>query len=149
MLSILRAVIIALGVVTLLFIFGQFILITDDESAPELVFETIKQEEGFSATVYEDTRGIKTIGYGFRLSEGFTQRESELVLNERLHVRFAKLQKALPWMAGKSIETQGALLDMSWQNGLAGLLGYQRNAEGPGSGRLPRSKASGTRFSLG
>ena len=115
----------------------------------KLVFETIKQEEGFSATVYEDTRGIKTIGYGFRLSEGFTKRESELVLNERLHVRFAKLQKALPWMAGKSLETQGALLDMSWQNlGLAGLLGYRRNAEGPGSGRLPRSKASGTRFGL-
>ena len=34
---------------------------------PSSIIETIKEEEGFSATVYLDTLGIETIGYGFQV----------------------------------------------------------------------------------
>ena len=60
----------------------------------------------------------------FRLSEGFTKRESDLVLRERLGVRYEEVKQDLPWITSRSIETQGALLDMSWQLGVSGLLGF-------------------------
>ena len=46
------------------------------------------------------------------------------MLRERLNVRYEALKRNLPWITARSIETQGALLDMSWQNGVSGLLGF-------------------------
>ena len=112
----------------------------DNPDVPDSIIETIKQEEGFRPTVYKDTRGISTIGYGFRLSEGFTEPESSLVLRERLTVRYGILKRDLPWITGRSIKTQGALLDMSWQNGVSGLLGFDEMLKALEANDCPEAK---------
>ena len=90
-------------------ILGAFVMLSWPlkPDVPGSVIETIKREEGYSAEVYLDILGVKTIGYGFRLSEGFTKQESDLVLRERLEVRYEEVKKNLPWITSRSIETQG------------------------------------------
>ena len=88
------------------------------------VIDTVKAEEGFRSRPYTDTRGVITIGYGTNLAEGITEIEGEYLLWERLSTTQAALLKALPWLRSHPIATQGSILEMGYQLGVAGLLGF-------------------------
>ena len=49
-----------------------------------ILTEQIKRHEGFRSYVYTDTTGHKTIGYGFNLDAGITERDAEALLQSQL-----------------------------------------------------------------
>ena len=86
------------------------------------VLGRLKTEEGFSGTPYPDSRLHPTIGYGTKLP--ITKAEGAWLLETRLadtHARFAKA-----WMSygGLNQARQGALLDIAYEVGVEGLLGF-------------------------
>jgi lysozyme len=98
--------------------------------ASEIVRQ-VAQDEGFRSTVYKDSLGYDTIGYGFlvdsRKSGGLTEEECELILKMRLEkLAFQVLPQRIPWMLKLPLPYQGILVNMAYNLGVTGLLGFKK-----------------------
>ena len=103
------------------------------------LLENIKAHEGFSARIYKDSVGKPTVGYGFlvsalspdelALNNGKAEPMSKEVAEKILNLKVAKLQKrvfqCLPWLTDKPQNVQDTLVEMAYQLGIAGLLGFR------------------------
>ncbi len=103
------------------------------------LIENIKAHEGFSARIYKDSVGKPTVGYGFlvaalspdelKLNGGKTEPMNRETAEKILNLKVARLQKrvfqCLPWLESKSQGVQDTLIEMAYQLGLAGLLGFR------------------------
>lgn len=88
----------------------------------------IKSQEGFRSTPYQDTEGVWTIGYGFALTGGLTEREACLILEERVRKLRLRLPmvKTLKDIWPKLSETRrDVLISMAYNLGVAGLLTFR------------------------
>ena len=94
----------------------------EDAGAVSAVAERIRVEEGFRGAPYEDTRGNSTIGYGTKLP--ITKAEGAWLLETRLADTHARLAKAWEPYEGQNPARQHALLDMAYELGVEGLLGF-------------------------
>ena len=96
----------------------------DEVLYTEALVDTLKQQEGWQATPYEDTEGVLTIGYGTNLSEGITEAEGEYLLRSRLTALV--LEFAHEWTPFILLPegTRDALADMVYELGLAGVLEF-------------------------
>lgn len=87
-------------------------------------------DEGTKATVYKDSLGYYTIGVG-RLVDprkpgsGLRPKEIAFMLANDIEERMLALRAQLPWMEELSEPRQAVLLNMSFQLGVAGLLGFK------------------------
>jgi len=91
------------------------------------IIEQLKRDEGYERFMYLDTQGVPTIGYGFNLrDEGLSPDESEYVLRCKVAQRRINLVNALTWTAQLDDARQGVLLNMAYNLGLAGLLGFPK-----------------------
>ena len=86
------------------------------------VIKRLKTEEAFRGNPYQDTLDNETIGYGTKLP--ITQAEGAYLLRERLTATSDALLRA--WAPFKTLpgHVQEALLDMAYQVGVEGLLGF-------------------------
>ena len=103
------------------------------------LLENIKAHEGFRDKIYKDSLGKATIGYGFlvaalspdelKLNGGKVEPISKEVAEKILNLKVAKLQKrvfqCLPWLQSKPQNVQDTLIEMAYQLGLAGLMGFR------------------------
>ena len=103
------------------------------------LLENIKAHEGFSARIYKDSVGKPTVGYGFlvaalspdelKLNGGKVEPMSKEVAEKILNLKVARLRKrvpeCLPWLASKPQSVQDTLIEMAYQLGLAGLMGFR------------------------
>ena len=97
------------------------------------LIENIKENEGFCGEIYEDTRGYKTIGYGFLVS---ALSPDELALNggkiepmgraaadQILELKLKKLKprvfEAFAWLKEKPANVQDVVIEMCYQMGVA------------------------------
>ena len=87
-----------------------------------MLLEDIKQEEGFSGTVYKCTEGFDTVGYGTRMP--ITKEEAELLLEYRLKGMKAQLTGYLYDIDIKD-EAWDILFNMSYQIGVKGVLNFK------------------------
>lgn len=89
------------------------------------VSERIKFEEGFEPSVYQDSLGFWTIGYGFLVDEKKGGRIPKAVAEFWLKWEIERLEKTLfamyPWWNGLDAVRQDVLLLMAYQLGLGGL----------------------------
>lgn len=89
----------------------------------------LRGDEGTKANAYQDSLGYWTIGVG-RLVDGrkpgggLRQDEIDLMLANDIADRVVALGSALPWFAALDDARQGVLLNMAFQLGTAGLLGF-------------------------
>ena len=102
------------------------------------LIENIKAHEGYRREIYKDSVGKPTVGYGFlvaalspdelKLNGGKAEPMSKEVAEKILNLKVAKLQKrvfqCLPWLADKPQGVQDTLIEMAYQLGLAGLMGF-------------------------
>lgn len=102
------------------------------------LIENIKAHEGFRDHIYKDSLGKATIGYGFlvsalspdelKLNGGKAEPMSKEVAEKILNLKVERLQKrvfqCLPWLESKPQSVQDTLIEMAYQLGLAGLLGF-------------------------
>ena len=89
--------------------------------------DTLKLEEGFRSKPYRDSRGFLTIGYGTNLSIGITPVEGEILSSGAAGDHRAALWRrhGSPYQAHPDA-IRAALLDMSYQLGIHGLLGFHK-----------------------
>ena len=90
------------------------------------LIEEIKQEEGFSGTVYKCTEGFDTVGYGSRMP--ITKEEAELLLEHRLKAMKDQLTSYLYDLDIKP-EAWDILFNMAYQLGVNGVLKFKKMIE--------------------
>ena len=88
----------------------------------------LKSDEGLVLHAYSDTVGMLTIGYGRlidkRKNGGISKQEAEYLLRNDIDSRVQTLQNRLPWFNKLDDARKGVLLNMSFQMGVEGLLGF-------------------------
>jgi lysozyme len=91
----------------------------------------LRGDEGVRATVYKDHLGFSTIGVG-RLVDprkpgaGLRPHEIDFLLQNDVDDRIDALTRRLPWFQDLDDARRGALLNMSFQLGVDGLLAFER-----------------------
>ena len=87
----------------------------------------LRLHEGERLKPYRCTAGKLTIGVGRNLDDrGITREESAMLLANDIAAEERELLRALPWVATLDEVRQRVLLDMSFNMGLVGLLGFKR-----------------------
>jgi len=86
--------------------------------------EKLKKSEGFSGTVYKDTLGIDTVGYGTKMP--LSEAEGLLLLEHRLLQKQMELTNAKPIVEELSEERHDVLDEMAYQLGVGGLLRFKK-----------------------
>lgn len=88
----------------------------------------LRRDEGEVLHAYSDSLGYLTIGIGRlidrRKGGGITPEESAYLLNNDIDKRSAELLRRAPWVAELDEARQGVLLNMAFQMGVDGLLGF-------------------------
>jgi lysozyme len=86
----------------------------------EAFIQQLEPEEGFRLKVYNDSRGIPTIGYGRNLRDvGISAEEAVLMLNNDIARTTSDMDRLLPWWASLSEVRQRVLADMCFNMGTA------------------------------
>lgn len=105
---------------------------TGSDMKPELT-KQLRRDEGEVLTVYNDSLGYATIGVGRlvdkRKGGGITPDESAYLLSNDIDKRQAELLQRLPWTAALDPARFGVLLNMAFQMGVDGLMGFKNTLE--------------------
>ena len=94
----------------------------------------LKSDEGFKDKIYFCTEGKQTIGYGFNLEAGITQREAEALLTLRVSDIRDKLYAMMHWYKSLPEDIQDVLLNMAYQLGVSGLLNFTKTLDAASKG---------------
>lgn len=90
----------------------------------------LEDDEGRAPYVYKDHLGYDTCGVGFLVDKAKGGRIPDAVidfwLNYLIDEREKQLDQYLPWWRTLSDIRQRALLNMAWQLGVSGLLGFPK-----------------------
>jgi len=94
-------------------------------SAIESAMPRIKTEEGFRPRVYRDSEGHLSIGWGFNVEAGISERAATALLNEQL-AELHEMLSRYSWYASLDPVRQGVCLDIAFNDGLHGLLAFPK-----------------------
>jgi lysozyme len=91
----------------------------------------LRGDEGVKATVYKDHLGFSTIGVGRLVDSrkpgaGLRPHEIDYLLQNDIDDRIEALTRRLPWFQNLDDARRGVLLNMAFQMGVEGLLGFER-----------------------
>jgi lysozyme len=91
----------------------------------------LRGDEGVRATAYRDHLGYLTIGVGRLIDSrktdaGLRPEEITFLLQNDIDDRIDQLTRRLPWFQNLDDARKGVLLNMSFQMGVEGLLGFER-----------------------
>lgn len=92
-------------------------------SAIDSALPRIRVEEGFRSRPYLDTEKHLTVGYGLNLDSGISERVAAAALVEQLQELHEMLSR-YTWYAGLDPTRQGVCLDIAFNDGLHGMLGF-------------------------
>lgn len=97
--------------------------------------EQLRRDEGEILSVYLDSRGIRTAGVGHNLEAHgidwpvgtpITQEQSDQWLDEDITIATSNIITHLPWVMAMDEARQGVFINMMFNMGVAGLLGFHR-----------------------
>ena len=95
----------------------------------EKLNKQLRSDEGAEPCVYKDSLGYYTIGVGrlvdSRKGGGLSQEEISYLLNNDIANKSEALFAAIPWIVTLPEPVQGALVNMAFQLGVNGLLGFK------------------------
>lgn len=101
----------------------------------------LKRHEGFSAKVYKDTLGVRTVGYGRNLDQrglsrsevimilertGVTKQEAEVLLNNDIAQALRDCEAHLLWWNILDEVRKLVIADMAFNLGISRLMGFSR-----------------------
>ena len=81
------------------------------------IVEQLKRHEGLRLTIYIDTEGVPTIGYGRNLESGITEGEAEAMLRRDVVVAIADAVEVIPRFRALDRVRQQALVNMLFNLG--------------------------------
>ena len=89
----------------------------------------LSRDEGNVLHAYQDHLGYWTIGTGILIDQrkggGLRPEESEFIFNNRVKIITAEVEQKIPFFKDLSKPRQGVLLNMAFQMGVSGLLGFR------------------------
>jgi lysozyme len=92
-------------------------------------YTQLKRDEGEVLHAYQDHLGYWTIGIGILIDQRkggeLRPEESEFIFRNRLKLFDAELSRRLPWISRLDPARRGVLLNMCFQMGITGLLGFK------------------------
>ena len=92
------------------------------------LIKQLRRDEGEVLHVYNDSLGYATIGVGRLIDKrkggGISSEESAYLLNNDIDKRQAEILRRIPWAALLTPERFGVLMNMAFQMGVEGLLGF-------------------------
>lgn len=110
--------------------------------------DQIKEEEGFSPTLYKCPSGKYTIGYGRNLEENpLTEEEAQYLLLRDIQKAWNACSDSIGFFKDLDDVRKCALVDMAFNMGIRGLLRFVRTLEALSHGNYPVA-AAGIRSSL-
>ncbi len=89
--------------------------------------QLIRDEGGYQAFVYTDTTGHETIGVGRNVSKsgmGLSIYEQDLMLNNDISEKIIEVLRAIPWSYSLDMIRFEVLVNMAFNLGTVGLLGF-------------------------
>lgn len=93
----------------------------------------LRSDEGVVSHAYQDHLGYWTIGVGRLIDKrkggGLRPFEIDYLLRNDIEDRINELTKRLPWFQDLDDARRGVLLNMSFQMGVDGLLGFKNTLE--------------------
>ncbi len=97
-------------------------------------------EEGRRSVVYLDTLGIATVGIGhvepgLRVGDVWTDAQIDAAFDHDVATKNAEMQAVLPWFGQLNEARQAVLLQMAFQMGTRGLLGFSHTLQAVQDGR--------------
>lgn len=88
--------------------------------------QQLKRDEGLRLFSYVDTVGKLTIGYGRNLADvGISSAEADYLLDNDIRKAEGELLQALPWVVNLDDARQAVLVNMAFNIGVHGLLGFR------------------------
>lgn len=88
------------------------------------------RDEGLRLHAYEDSLGYLTIGVGRLIDKrkggGISEAEAFMLLDHDIERTARELERQLPWAAWLNEARLGALINMAFQLGVSGLLGFRK-----------------------
>lgn len=89
--------------------------------------EQLQRDEGCRLHVYEDSRGIPTIGYGRNLRDrGISQAEANMLLDHDITAVTGDVLGQIPCAARLDEVRRATLVNMAFNLGINGLLGFRQ-----------------------
>lgn len=92
--------------------------------------DQLRRHEGEVLTAYQDHLGFWTIGVGRLIDKrkggGITSEEATYLLNNDVNKVLVELNARLPWFKGLDDPRKAVLLNMGFQLGVAGLMGFSK-----------------------
>lgn len=99
------------------------------KSPPNNIVGQLLSDEGVVLHAYQDHLGFWTIGVGRLIDKrrggGITQEEALYLLYNDIKRKTEELELRLPWVGKLDDARKGALLNMAFQLGVVGLLGFK------------------------
>lgn len=96
----------------------------------EAIRDQIKRHEGLVLHAYEDHLGYLTIGYGRLIDErrggGISQAEADQLLTNDIARVIADLEQRIDYLHRLPEPVQHALINMGFQLGINGLMGFKK-----------------------
>ncbi len=90
----------------------------------------VRDEGGFQAFAYQDSRGFWTIGYGRcidrRSGKGLARAEGELMLDNDIRGAEADVAHRIPWAAQLDEPRRAVLVMLAFNMGIGGLLTFRK-----------------------
>lgn len=92
------------------------------------IYEQIERDEGFVARPRQDTLGHWFVGFGWDLCHGppLDRDIARMILRDHVAMVVADLRNRLPWTMELSQPRFAALINMGYQLGINGLLGFRK-----------------------
>ena len=104
--------------------------------------QLIRDEGGFQSKPYLDSVGALTIGYGRNLRDvGISEAEAAFMLDNDLGAAAGDVDRAVPWARGLDEVRRAVLVNMRFNMGLGGLLGFRKMLDAAEAGDWQRAAA--------
>ena len=91
------------------------------------LIESIKKHEGFVPTVYKDSLGIDTIGYGFTIKDLELDEDiCEIILERKLKELETRVNLKFKWFMYMPQEIKDVVMEMCYQLGVGGVSKFKK-----------------------
>jgi len=92
----------------------------------ETTDQMIARHEGYREHIYRCSKGKLTIGYGYNLDSGMPEDEALILMGLRILKIISELKEKIPWFEDLNDARKMVLVDMAYQMGVSGLLGFKK-----------------------
>lgn len=91
------------------------------------LIESIKKNEGYVPTVYKDSLGIDTIGYGFAIKDLKLDEDiCDIILNRKLALLLDRINNKFKWFRYMPPEIKDVVVEMCYQMGVYGFSCFKK-----------------------